>query len=145
MSQRVCNSCPDPKPQKTDADFYPKHPTRCIDCSKKYQAEYRAKVKLNKPPKSEKTLSETRHCKGCDSDKTAAEFHSPGNQCSACINRLRKERRDIIKTAANQVPFLKDQRIKDLEEQIRLRDLLDEARQTPTGNSQQDSASTPEL
>lgn len=140
---KVCNYCPDPKPLKTDADFYPKHPTKCIDCSKQYQKEYRARKKLNPAPVSERKERDQalpRICKECPEDsnqKTEADFYLPtSHQCKKCITRLRKDKRAATRAFAKQVPELKDQRIHDLEEQIRLLNLLNEARQAPAGDRQ---------
>ena len=139
----ICNFCPEPKPILTDDDFYPNNTTKCINCLKKYQKEYRERKKLlPAAEKKEKDTSLIRICKECPPEKNQkidADFYSPvSHQCKKCIVRLRKEKRAKDRTILKQVPIFKDQRISDLEEQIRLLNLLrdNEARQASTANRQ---------
>lgn len=150
---KQCKYCPDPKPIKTDADFYPTHSTKCIECAKKHQKEYRARKKLEREtnPQPEQTEPRERFCHQCPEPRpvlTDRDFYTPtGQQCKRCIRLKQKEYRQEITTLAKhaqiQAKQALDQRVSDLEEQLRLLNLLrtaeNEARESSTRDCSKDS------
>lgn len=83
-SKRICEHCPEPKPLLTDARFYDKYHSRCIECVKKHNSDY---VKRKKSEKEGQPPME-RTCKYCPEPKpdlTDSDFYGPvGRRCKTC-------------------------------------------------------------